>query len=87
MIVRIAGVDPAAARDEISTEEIRELVVAQRGFTAQQRDIISGAFEITERVVREILIPRNEVTTLNGQHVRRRRRCGLWRSQGTPGHP
>jgi putative hemolysin len=66
MIVRIAGVDPAAARAEISTEEIRELVVAQRGFTAQQRDIISGAFEITERVVREILIPRNEVTTLNG---------------------
>jgi putative hemolysin len=65
MIVRIAGVDPAAARAEISTEEIRELVVAQRGFTAQQRDIISGAFEITERVVREILIPRNDVTTLN----------------------
>ncbi|GIH06151.1 membrane protein [Rhizocola hellebori] len=64
LIVRIAGVDPTAARQEISTEEIRELVVAQRGFTAQQRDIIAGAFDITERVVREILVPRNDVTTL-----------------------
>jgi putative hemolysin len=65
MIVRIAGVDPSAAREEISAEEIRELVVAQRGFTAQQRDIIAGAFDITERVVREILIPRNDVVTLS----------------------
>jgi putative hemolysin len=64
LIVRIAGVDPTAARQEISTEEIRELVVAQRGFTAQQRDIIAGAFDITERVIREILVPRNDVTTL-----------------------
>jgi putative hemolysin len=64
VIVRVAGVDPSVGREEISTEEIRELVVAQRGFTAQQRDIISGAFEITERVIREILIPRNEVFTL-----------------------
>jgi putative hemolysin len=66
LIVRIAGVDPTARREEISTEEIRELVVAQRGFTSQQRDIIAGAFEITERVVREILVPHREVTTLAG---------------------
>ncbi|HCT76843.1 MAG TPA: HlyC/CorC family transporter [Micromonosporaceae bacterium] len=65
-VVRILGGDPNASREEVTTEEIRELVVAQRGFTAQQREIISGAFEITERVIREILIPRNEVTTVPG---------------------
>jgi putative hemolysin len=64
--LRIAGSDPKAGREEVSTEEIRELVIAQRGLTAEQRDIISGAFDITERVVREILIPRNTVTTLAG---------------------
>jgi putative hemolysin len=63
-VVRLAGGDPKANREEITTEEIRDLVVAQRGFTAQQRDIISGAFEITERDVREIMIPRREVTTI-----------------------
>ncbi len=65
-VVRVLGGDPAASRKEISTEEIRDLVVAQRGFTTQQRDIISGAFEITERTVREILVPRGQVTTLPG---------------------
>ncbi len=64
MIVRLAGVDPRASREEISAEEIRELVVAQRGFTAQQREIISGAFEITERDLRDILVPRHKVTLL-----------------------
>ncbi|BCJ76604.1 membrane protein [Catellatospora sp. IY07-71] len=64
VIVRIAGVDPRAGREEISAEEIRDLVVAQRGFSAQQREIISGAFEITERDIREILIPRREVFAL-----------------------
>jgi putative hemolysin len=66
IVLRLFGGDPRANREEISTEEIRELVVAQRGFTAEQRDIIAGAFDITERVVREILIPRNAVTTLAG---------------------
>jgi putative hemolysin len=65
-VVRLAGADPKVNREEITTEEIRELVVAQRGFTAQQRDIIAGAFEITERDLRDILIPRREVFTLQG---------------------
>jgi putative hemolysin len=64
MVVRIAGVDPRAGREEISAEEIRELVVAQRGFTAQQREIISGAFDIAKRDIRDILVPRQQVTTL-----------------------
>jgi magnesium and cobalt exporter, CNNM family len=66
-VVRIVGADPAVNREEITTEEIRELVVAQRGFTAQQRHIIAGAFEITERDVRDILIPRGEVVSLPGR--------------------
>lgn len=65
-VVRVAGADPKANREEITTEEIRELVVAQRGFTAQQRHIIAGAFEITERDLRDIVIPRGEVTVLDG---------------------
>jgi putative hemolysin len=64
LVVRIVGANPAAGREEITTDEIRDLVVAQRGFTTQQRDIISGAFDITERTVREILIPRGDVVSL-----------------------
>jgi putative hemolysin len=64
MVVRLAGGDPHAQREEVSTEEIRDLVAAQQEFSAEQRTIISGAFEIADRILREILVPRRDVLTL-----------------------
>ncbi|AQZ61802.1 Magnesium and cobalt efflux protein CorC [[Actinomadura] parvosata subsp. kistnae] len=63
--VRLMGGDPARHREEISPEEIRDLVATHRGFTPEQRMIISGAVEITERVLREVLVPRRQVFTLD----------------------
>jgi putative hemolysin len=64
VVVRISGVDPNAGREQISTEEIRDMVAQQRDFTAEQRTIISGAFEIADRILREILVPRRDVLVL-----------------------
>ena len=64
LIVRLVGGDPHAQREEVSTEEIRDMVAAQQEFSAQQRTIISGAFEIADRILREILVPRRDVFTL-----------------------
>lgn len=64
LVVRVAGGDPEAAQEEVSTEELREMVITQRGFSPQQRAIITGAFEIADRSLREILVPRREVVTL-----------------------
>jgi putative hemolysin len=63
-LVRLAGGDPAAQREEVTTEEIRDMVAAQQDFSAEQRTIISGAFEIADRILREILVPRRDVLTL-----------------------
>jgi putative hemolysin len=63
-VVRLAGVDPHAQRDEVTPEEIRDMVAAQQEFSAEQRTIISGAFEIADRILREILIPRRDVLIL-----------------------
>src|SRR3712207_3773674 len=63
-VVRLAGVDPAAPREEVTTEEIRDMVAAQQDFSAEQREIISGAFEIADRILREILVPRRDVLTM-----------------------
>jgi putative hemolysin len=63
-LVRLAGGDPKAQREEVTTEEIRDMVAAQQEFSAEQRTIISGAFEIADRILREILVPRREVLTL-----------------------
>jgi putative hemolysin len=64
LVVRLVGGDPNAQRDEVTTEEIRDLVAAQQEFSAEQRTIISGAFEIADRILREILVPRRDVLTL-----------------------
>jgi putative hemolysin len=64
LVVRLAGGDPHAGREEVSTEEIRDMVAQQQEFTAEQRTIISGAFEIADRILREILVPRRDVLVL-----------------------
>jgi putative hemolysin len=65
LAVRLLGSDPRKHREEITPAEIRDLVTTHRGFTPEQRLIISGAVEITERVLREILVPRRDVFTLD----------------------
>lgn len=67
LLVRLTGADPHAARDDVSVEEIRDMIAARRDFSTEQRTIISGAFEITERVLREILVPRRNVVVLPAQ--------------------
>jgi putative hemolysin len=64
MVVRLAGADPDLNRDEISPDELREIVQTQRGFDRQQRLIIAGAVEIAGRTLREVLVPRPAVFAL-----------------------
>ncbi|MGW0434468.1 hemolysin family protein [Micromonospora sp. NPDC003197] len=65
LVVRLTGSDPKARREEVTTEEIRDMVAAQRSLTPEHRMIISGAFEVAERSLREILVPRRDVVTLS----------------------
>lgn len=64
VIVRLFGGNPDAAVEQLSSEELRELVSANRGLTIEQREMISGALEIQDRVLREILVPRRKVVML-----------------------
>jgi putative hemolysin len=59
--VRLMGGDPTRGREEVTTEELRDLVAAQKNFTPQQRHIIDGAFEISERTLQEVMRPRPDV--------------------------
>lgn len=64
LVVRLLGGDPRADKEQLSPEELRDLVAGHRGLNAEQRLIISGALEIHERTLREVLRPRREVFTL-----------------------
>ncbi|MFL1428991.1 MULTISPECIES: hemolysin family protein [unclassified Nocardiopsis] len=61
LVVRLFGGDPDAEREQVSEEELREMIVSHGDITPEQRHILSGAFEIRERKVRRVLVPRPEV--------------------------
>jgi putative hemolysin len=61
LVVRLFGGDPALQREEVTGEEIRDLVESQETFSEDQRSIIAGAFEVADRTLREIVVPRGSV--------------------------
>jgi len=67
MAVRVLGGDPNAGRDEVTQEELRDLVATQHRFTPHQRLIIDGAFEIAERTLQAVLRPRRDVFVLDAE--------------------
>ncbi len=61
MVVRLAGLDPKAVREEVSEEEIKDMIAAQESIPEQQRSIIEGALELDERKLYQVLVPRTDV--------------------------
>ncbi|MCX2933123.1 hemolysin family protein [Mycobacterium sp. CVI_P3] len=64
VLVRLVGGNPQTGKAQLSPEELRELVAGHPGLSAEQRTIITGALEIRERTLREVLVPRRAVVTL-----------------------
>jgi putative hemolysin len=48
----------------VTEEEIRDLLESQENFSPEQRSIINGAFDIGERTLREVLVPRGNVISV-----------------------
>nr|WP_230416610.1 hemolysin family protein [Micromonospora tarapacensis] len=65
LVVRLFGLDPKPERDEISPDELRDIVAGHHGFTKEQQTIIAGAVEIAERKLRAVLVPRLQVFCLD----------------------
>jgi putative hemolysin len=64
LLVRLAGGDPSAQREPVSDEEVRDMIATQASFPPEQRTILVGALEMTERHLRNVLVPRRDVVAL-----------------------
>jgi len=64
--VRLLGVDPKAKPDEVSEEELRDMVGTHEELTAEERQVLTDVFTATDRVLNEVMIPRTEVDFLPG---------------------
>lgn len=60
-VVRLVGLDPHARPEEVSEEEIKDLLASQESMPEQQRSIIEGALELDDRRLWQVLVPRSEV--------------------------
>lgn len=65
VVVRLFGGDPGAQREEMSDQELRELVSANQGLTDEERSIVTEVFRAADRQVREVMVPRTEVDFLD----------------------
>lgn len=63
-LVKLLGGDPSQARDEVTDEELRAMVVASSTLGQEERRIVDEVFDAGERTLREVMVPRTEVDFL-----------------------
>jgi len=64
-VVRLFGVTPGAPGPAMTREELRDLVASHGTLHAEQREILTGVLEIDTRLLREVMVPRGSVFTLD----------------------
>jgi putative hemolysin len=64
LVVRLLGGDPGAAREEMSDEELRQLVSSHETLSAHEKQIVDDVFTAGDRQIREVMVPRPDVDFL-----------------------
>ena len=65
-VVRLFGIDPKEQREQMSEEELLDLVAGHAALTEEERDIVEEVFNASERQVHEVMVPRTEVDFIDG---------------------
>ena len=64
LLVRLAGADPGRGREEVTEEEVRDMIATDGVFRPDQRRILAEAIEIAERRLSDVLVPRRDVAAV-----------------------
>lgn len=65
LVVRLFGGDPSVGRDQISSEELREMVSGSSELGEEERRIVGDVFSAGDRQLKEVMVPRTEVDFLS----------------------
>jgi putative hemolysin len=65
VVLRMVGADPHAQREQITDEELREMVSGHETLGEDERQILNDVFEAGDRQIREVMVPRTEVDFLD----------------------
>lgn len=66
LVVKVLGGDPTRRRVDITEEELRDMIATQDTLTVDEQQVISGAMEVGDRTLREVIVPRSRVFSLAG---------------------
>ncbi|MDX6297965.1 MAG: magnesium and cobalt exporter, family [Nocardioidaceae bacterium] len=64
LIVRILGLNPNQGREEVTEEELRDIVSTHRDLDTEERRVLSDVFGAANRQLAEVMVPRTEVEFL-----------------------
>src|SRR3954452_11166755 len=64
LVVRLTGGDPELGREVVTEEELRDLVASNTELTLDERRLIADVLDAGDRPIREIMIPRLDVSAL-----------------------
>ena len=62
--VRLLGLDPQSGKEQITGEELRDIVAAHEDLSEEERALIDDVFDAGERELKEVMLPRTEVSFL-----------------------
>jgi len=65
-VVRLLGGDPNKSSDELSDEELRDIVSSHEGLPEDERRILDDVLSLRDRQISEVMRPRPEVVALDG---------------------
>jgi len=68
-VVRLLGVDPRTPAEEVSEDELRDMVRTTSTLTDAERRLLTDAFTATDRVISEVMVPRTEVDFLDADDL------------------
>jgi putative hemolysin len=63
-VLRLMGIDPKVSRNDLSEEELVDLVTGHKALTEEEREIVEEVFNASDREVHELMVPRMEVDFL-----------------------
>ena len=66
-VVRVLGGDPTRTRADVTREELRDLLVHHPGVEPLQRSVMAGAFEVADRILREVMVARPAVQSFRAE--------------------
>jgi putative hemolysin len=64
LVVRLFGGNPAADRDVMTEEELRDIVARNEDLTLDERHLIADVLDAGDRPIREVMVPRLDVAAL-----------------------